>query len=299
MDDISAVLSLKKARNALILAHLYQRPEVQEIADVVGDSLDLSRKAHGANADVIVLCGVRFMAETAKILNPEKTVLLPEPGAGCPMADMVTPEDVARLRAGHPHAAVVCYINSSAEIKAESDVCCTSSNAVRVVASLPGDEVIFVPDKNLGQYVARQLPQKRVVLHDGFCPTHHRVTPEDVDAARKARPGAPILAHPECVPGVLEKADYVGSTLQIIQYAQNSSEQEFIVGTEMGVIHRMQTLCPEKRFYSLHAAMVCPNMKRTTLQSVRGALEDTRYQIELDGQIAQKASVCLERMLSV
>jgi quinolinate synthase len=299
MDDISAVLSLKKARNALILAHLYQRPEVQEIADVVGDSLDLSRKAHGANADVIVLCGVRFMAETAKILNPEKTVLLPEPGAGCPMADMVTPEDVARLRAGHPNAAVVCYINSSAEIKAESDVCCTSSNAVRVVASLPGDEVIFVPDKNLGQYVARQLPQKRVVLHDGFCPTHHRVTPEDVDAARKARPGAPILAHPECVPGVLEKADYVGSTLQIIQYAQNSSEQEFIVGTEMGVIHRMQTLCPEKRFYSLHAAMVCPNMKRTTLQSVRSALEDTRYQIELDGQIAQKASVCLERMLSV
>jgi quinolinate synthase len=299
MDDISAVLSLKKARNALILAHLYQRPEVQEIADVVGDSLDLSRKAHGADADVIVLCGVRFMAETAKILNPEKTVLLPEPGAGCPMADMVTPEDVARLRAGHPNAAVVCYINSSAEIKAESDVCCTSSNAVRVVASLPGDEVIFVPDKNLGQYVARQLPQKRVVLHDGFCPTHHRVTPEDVDAARKARPGAPILAHPECVPGVLEKADYVGSTLQIIQYAQNSSEKEFIVGTEMGVIHRMQTLCPEKRFYSLHAAMVCPNMKRTTLQSVRGALENMRYQIELDGQIAQKASVCLERMLSV
>jgi quinolinate synthase len=297
--DIRDILSLKEKRNAVILAHLYQWPEVQDIADFVGDSLDLSRKARDTGADVIVFCGVWFMAETAKIISPEKTVLLPEPDAGCPMADMVTPEDVELLRKEHPGAAVVCYVNSSAEVKAVSDICCTSSNAIRVVESLKEKEIIFVPDRNLGHYVSRFFPEKRFILFDGFCPTHNKITVTDMEQVRAAHPDTPILVHPECVPEVVNRADFTGSTAQIIEHAVNSGSEEFIIGTEIGVLHRLQKLCPGKRFYSLHAAMVCPNMKKTTLLSVYDALDKMQYKIELDAQVIKKASVSLARMLAV
>ena len=298
-EIIQGIYDLKKERNAVIIAHLYQWPQIQDIADFVGDSLDLSRKAKDTNADVIVFCGVKFMAETAKILSPHKTVLLPELQAGCPMADMVTPEDVLRLRKEHPKAAVVCYVNSSADVKAVSDICCTSSNAVKVVSSLKEDEIIFVPDRNLGHYVSRFLPEKQFILFSGYCPTHNKITPADVDKVRASWPDSPILVHPECVPEVIDKADFTGSTAQIIDYAQKSKEESFIIGTESGVLHRLQQVCPSKQFYTLHAAMVCPNMKKTTLTHVYNALDKLQYQIELDEEVSKKAVGSLERMLAV
>jgi quinolinate synthase len=297
--EYQRIIDLKKEKNAVVLAHLYQWPQIQDIADFVGDSLDLSRKARDTDADVIVFCGVWFMAETAKILSPQKTVLLPRMDAGCPMADMVTPEDIARLRQEHPDAAVVCYVNSSAEIKAASDICCTSSNAIKVVQSLKEEEIIFVPDRNLGHYVSRFTPKKRFILFDGYCPTHNKILPQDVDNVRAARPKAPVLVHPECTPEVVDKADFIGSTTQIIDYAAASEEKEFIIGTEVGVLHRLQQLCPDKRFYSLHAAMVCPNMKKTTLTDLHNALENMQHKIELDEQLIKKAAVSLDRMLSI
>ena len=293
------IQALKKEKNAVILAHLYQRPEVQDIADFVGDSLDLSRKARDTGADVIVFCGVWFMAETAKILSPKKTVLIPEPDAGCPMADMVTAEDVQRLRAEHPKAAVVCYVNSSAEVKAASDICCTSSNAVKIVQSLKEDEIIFVPDQNLGAYAARFAPDKHFILHSGFCPTHHRIKPSDVLEAKAAKPGAKVLVHPECTPEVVALADFAGSTAQIIEEALRSPEKEFLIGTESGVIHRLMHLAPDKRFYALRATMVCPNMKKTSLESVLNALEKMQYPMELPAEVIAAARRSLDRMLSV
>lgn len=298
-NEIRDIIDLKKDRNAVILAHLYQWPEVQDIADFVGDSLDLSKKARDTEADVIVFCGVSFMAETAKIVNPKKTVLLPEPAAGCPMADMADAQDIIRLRQEHPDAAVVCYVNSSAEVKAESDICCTSSNAVKIVGSLKEDEIIFVPDRNLGHYVSLFFPDKKFILHEGYCPTHNKILAEDVRKARAARPGIPILAHPECRPEVLELSDYIGSTAQIIDYAVKSDGKQFIIGTEMGVLHRLEKLCPDKRFYSLHPALVCPNMKKTTLTSVLHSLDKLQYKVELDSLLMEKAAVSIERMLSV
>lgn len=299
MKDIQDILNLKKERNAVILAHLYMPPEVQDIADFTGDSLELSRNARDTKADVIVLCGVRFMAETAKILNPYKTVLLPEPYAGCPMADMVTLEDVELLRKKHPGTAVVCYVNSSAEIKAASDICCTSSNAVKVVESLKEEEIIFVPDRNLGHYVSGFLPSKRFILFDGYCPTHNKISLSDIEKVRAARPDVPILVHPECVSEVIDRADFTGSTAQIIDYAVKSHEKEFIIGTESGILHRLQQLCPAKRFYTLHAAMICPNMKKTTLTSVHDALYKLQYKIDLNEQVMKKAAASVDRMLSV
>lgn len=298
-EMIQKIMERKTERNAVIIAHLYQWPEVQDIADFVGDSLELSRKARDTDADVIVFCGVWFMAETAKILSPGKVVLLPERAAGCPMADMITAGDVESLRREHPKAAVVCYVNSSAEVKAVSDICCTSSNAVRVVSSLKEKEIIFVPDRNLGHYVSRFLPDKKFILFDGFCPTHNRISPQDVEKARLARPNALVLVHPEVIPAVVDLADFTGSTAQIIDFAVQSKETEFLIGTEIGVIHRLQLLCPEKKFYALHAAMVCPNMKKTTLDSVYQSLEKMQYRIELDDDIIRRARVSLDRMLLV
>jgi len=293
------ILELKTKRNAVILSHLYQPPEVQDIADFVGDSLDLSRQARNTKADVIVFCGVSFMAETAKILNPDKIVLLPELGAGCPMADMVTSKDVEQLRKKHPGAAVVCYINSSAEVKAVSDICCTSSNAIKVVASLKEDEIIFVPDRNLGHFVSRFLPGKRFILFDGYCPIHNDIAPADLEKVLALHPDAQILAHPECIPAVVDQADFVGSTAKIIQYAAKSDKEKFIIGTESGVLHRLRQLCPEKQFYALHTTMVCPNMKKTTLASVYDALERLQFKIELEEQLRKKAFVSIDRMLCV
>jgi quinolinate synthase len=297
LDVIQRIQALKKERNAVILAHLYQRGEVQDAADFVGDSFELARKAAQTQADVIVFCGVYFMAESAKILNPGKQVLLPVLEAGCPMADMVTPEDVKKLRAQYPEAAVVCYVNSSAAVKAESDICCTSSNAVRIVKSLPNRQVIFVPDRNLGHFVSLQAPEKEIVLFAGFCPTHDRVGMEDVRRAREAMPGAPVLVHPECAPEVIQAAEYAGSTSQIIEYVGKSENREFIIGTEEGILHGLNKRYPGRKFALLSPRLFCVNMKRTGLDDVLYSLEKNVNQIELDEDTAGRARLSLERML--
>jgi quinolinate synthase len=293
------ILALKKERNAVIVAHNYQIDDVQALADVIGDSFALSKYCASVPQDVIVFCGVHFMAESAKILSPQKTVLLPEINAGCPMADMVTAEELRALKRDHPHAAVVCYINTSAAVKAESDICCTSSNAVKVIQSLTQEEIIFVPDKNLGNYIAKKVPGKKMIIWDGYCVTHHRVTLEDVQKAKEAHPDAVLLVHPECRPEVVELADFVGSTRQIIDFAAAAKEKKFIIGTEMGVLYSLKRNNPEKTFYLLSQGLICPNMKKTRLESVYNALTKMRYAIELEQEIMVKARTTLERMLKV
>jgi quinolinate synthase len=293
------ILALKQQRNAVIVAHNYQIDEVQALADVIGDSFALSKYCASVPQDVIVFCGVHFMAESAKILSPQKTVLLPEINAGCPMADMVTAGDVRALKRDHPNAAAVCYINTSAAVKAECDICCTSSNAVKVIQSLTQEEIIFVPDKNLGNYIAKKVPEKRMIIWDGYCVTHHRVTLEEVHKAKEAHPDAVLLVHPECRLEVSELADFVGSTKQIIDFAAASKEKKFIIGTEMGVLYSLKRNSPEKTFYLLSPGLICPNMKKTRLESVYNALKEMRYAIELAQEILVKARTSLERMLKV
>lgn len=293
------ISDLKKKRNAVIVAHSYQLDEVQEVADMVGDSYALSKYCATSNADVIVFCGVHFMAESAKTLSPEKTVILPEIDAGCPMADMVTAEGLREMKKKYPGAVVVCYINSSAEVKAECDVCCTSSNAVNIIKSIKEKDIIFVPDKNLGSYVAAQVPEKNIILWEGFCPTHHRIKAQDVIEAKKLHSDALLLVHPECQPDIVEMADYVGSTKQIIDYANSSSAEKFIIGTEVGVLYKLKKDNPNKTFYLLSPGLVCPNMKKTTLKSVHTALSEMKYIIELDEDIRLKSKTCLDRMLQI
>ncbi len=293
------ILKLKKEKNAVILAHIYQDGAVQDVADFTGDSLELAKKAAQVEADVIVFCGVLFMAESAKILNPDKTVLLPVIDAGCPMADMVTAEDVIAHRKAHPNAAVVSYVNSSAETKAECDICCTSSNAVKVVNSLPQKEIIFVPDENLGSYVAAQLPEKEMILHKGYCIVHKRVLEDEVIKAKAALPNAKLLVHPECTPDVVAQADFVGSTAQIIKYAKESEDKEFIICTEMGILHVLQNQNPDKKFYMASPKLVCANMKKTHVEDVLHALQNMEHEITLDNELIKRASKSLERMLEV
>ncbi len=293
------ILKLKKEKNAVILAHIYQDGAVQDIADFTGDSLELSRKAANADNDVIVFCGVRFMAESAKILNPEKTVLLPVIDAGCPMADMVTGQDVIEHRKNHPDAAVVCYVNSSAETKAECDICCTSSNAVNVVQSLKEKEVIFVPDENLGSYVASQVPEKDMILHKGYCIVHKRVLEDEVKKAKESLPNAKLLVHPECTPDVVAQADFVGSTAQIIKYVKESEDKEFIISTEMGILHVLENQNPEKKFYMASPKLVCVNMKKTHIEDVLRSLENMEHEIILDEDLMIRAKKSLDRMLEV
>lgn len=300
IDELKKEISiLKKQRNAVIVAHNYQIDGVQEISDLIGDSFALSKYCASSPADVIVFCGVHFMAESAKILSPEKTVLLPEIDAGCPMADMVTAEALREEKKRHPCAAVVCYINSTAEVKAESDICCTSSNAVKVVGSLKQEEVIFVPDCNLGSYVARLVPEKRIILWKGFCATHHRIKPEDALKIKELHPDALLLVHPECKPEVVALADFTGSTKQIIDFASSSKAAKFIIGTEMGVLYKLKKENPGKQFYLLSPGLVCPNMKKTSLQSVYNSLKELKYKIELDEDIRLKAKGSLDRMLEI
>jgi len=290
---------LKKERNAVILAHNYQLEEVQEVADYVGDSFYLSKIAASTQQDVIVFCGVQFMAETAKILSPQKKVLLPEQDAGCPLADMITAEGLRELKSKHPGVPVVCYINSSAEVKAESDVCCTSANALKIVASLPDKKVIFVPDENLGDYVAKQLPDKELILWKGHCVTHAKVKPDNVKMVRQQYPQAEILIHPECDPSVVALADFVGSTSEIIQYAEQSETKTFVIGTEVGVICYLKAKLPHKEFFLLHSGLVCPNMKKTRLESVYEALLKNQYEIQVPEKFASQARQTLERMLEI
>jgi quinolinate synthase len=290
---------LKQERNAVILAHLYQRPEVQEVADIVGDSLELSRRAAEVVSDVIVFCGVHFMAESAAILSPDKIVLLPELKAGCPMADMVTAEALRAKKQELPDAVVVAYVNTSAEVKGESDICCTSANAVKIIQSIPAEkQIIFVPDRNLGDYVARQTGRP-MILWEGWCNTHDWVTQADTLDAKQKYPGAPVLVHPECRPEVTDLADFVGSTAAIIKFARESEQKEFIIGTEMGILHQLRKQCPDKSFHLITDKLVCPNMKVTNLDKVKKALENMQPQIKVAPEVRERALASLERMLAI
>ena len=281
---------LKKKRNAVIIAHNYQRDEIQEIADISGDSLALSQAAVRTDADTIVFCGVQFMAESASILNPGKTVLLPVIEAGCPLADMITPEKLRAKKKEYPGAAVVCYVNSSAEVKAESDIACTSSNAVEVVKALKEKEIIFVPDRNLGRYVQSQVPDKKIILWDGFCPTHIRVQEEDIVKAKEAHPQAEVIAHPECNQAVLALSDHICSTGGMFKYVKASKSEEFIISTESGMLYKLQKDNPGKNFWLPTPHLVCANMKLITLGWVAHSLENMVYEIKVSDEVREKAN---------
>jgi len=293
------ISELKKERNAVIIVHNYQREEIQEIADYAGDSLGLARTARNTKADIIVFCGVHFMAESAAILNPDKKVLLPVKEAGCPLADMITIQKLRRKKKEFPDAAVVCYVNSSAEIKAESDISCTSSNAIEVVKSIKNKRIIFVPDKNLGRYVKSHAPDKEIILWEGYCPTHLRLTEEDVMRAKKNYPDAEFIAHPECRPEVLKLADHVCSTQGMFDYAKSSDTKEFIVGTEGGMLYGLKKKNPGKKFYMPTAHLLCANMKLTTLGWVAHSLENLVYEVRVSDDVREKAKKTLERMLEI
>ncbi|MDI9394095.1 MAG: quinolinate synthase NadA [Euryarchaeota archaeon] len=297
-DLIKRIKELKLKRNAVILSHYYSRPEVQDIADFVGDSLALSQEALRQDAEVIVFCGVHFMGESAAILSPNKTVLLPEIDASCPMADMLDVEELKRLKEKHPDAPVVSYVNSSAAIKAESYICCTSANAVEVVNSLDADEVIFVPDKNLAAYVAART-DKKIIIWEGHCPTHHQILREDVLNMKEKHPQAKFIAHPECRPEVLEIADHVASTRGMMLYAKNSPAQEFIIGTECGLIHGLLKAAPEKKYYCISEFACCPSMKMVNLEKVLTSLENMQHRVAVPKDVRVKAKEALDRMLSV
>lgn len=290
---------LKYERNAVILAHNYQRPEVQDVADFVGDSLELSIKASETDASVIVFAGVRFMAETAKILSPEKKVLLPNPRAGCPMADMVTPQDVRELRKKYPDAAIVAYVNTTAEVKAEVDICCTSANAVKVVKKLPQKRIVFLPDKNLAYWVSTQVKNKEIIPYQGYCYVHNGFRLKDLLKAKKEHPDAEVLAHPEAPPEVVENADFVLSTSGMIRHAKKSRAKEFIIATEFGLTHRLKKENPGKEFYPMGAPRFCGNMKRTTIEDVYNSLLKLQHEIILSKEVIKKARNALEKMVEV
>lgn len=299
MDIVHEIRRLKRQKRAVILAHNYQRPEVQDVADFVGDSLGLSIQAAGTDADVIVFCGVHFMAETAKILSPGKTVLLPDPHASCPMADMITASDVMELRSAHQGAKVLCYVNTSASVKAACDACCTSANASSVARALMkgGSKVVFVPDMHLGSFV-KDACGGDLILWRGFCPTHARITESDIETARRLHPGALVLAHPECTPEVRLCSDSVLSTEGMCWFAAESHASEFIVATETGILHRLTKENPSKRFYPATIDAVCPNMKRITLEKVLLALETMEHEIVLDRDTLYRARQCVRTMMA-
>jgi quinolinate synthase len=290
---------LKAERNAVILAHNYQPDEIQDLADFTGDSLGLSIQASQTDADVIVFCGVKFMAETAAILSPDKLVLMPEPGAGCPMADMITADQLRQLKKQHPDALVVCYVNSTAEVKAESDYCCTSANAVEVVKSLPADkQVLFVPDQHLGRFV-QERTGRDMVLWPGYCTTHVRIAEEDIKTARQACPEAVVMAHPECSEPVKDLADELLSTGQMLKYVKTSSAKQFIIATEIGMIHALKKVRPDADFIAASARGICPNMKKTTLDKLLASLENRQHEITVPSDIAVAARRSLDRMVEI
>ncbi len=295
----AAIRELARERDAVILAHNYQRPEVQDVADFVGDSLGLSRQAAATGAKVIIFAGVHFMAETASILAPDKTVVLPEYRAGCPMADMITPDMLSEWRDRYPGVPVVTYVNSSADVKALSDVCCTSANAVAVVRALGADRIIFAPDRNLAAWVGAQLPEVEIIAWPGFCPTHERVEPATVRHAASEHPGAEVLVHPECRPEVTALATAVLSTSQMIRWVAESSATEFVIVTEQGLLHGLSKAAPGKRFYELDPPLVCPNMKRTTLDSVERALATMEPVISVPEETRVAALAAVQRMVEI
>ena len=290
---------LKKERKAVILAHNYTRGEVQDVADYTGDSLELARRATQVDADVIVFCGVYFMAETAAILNPDKTVLIPDPSAGCPMADMITGAQLRELKAKHPGAVAVCYVNSTAEVKAECDLCVTSGNAEKVMATIPaGREILFVPDQHLGGHISGK-EGRDYVLWPGYCPTHARLTPKMIADARAAHPGAPVMVHPECPKDVREAADEQLSTGGMCRFARESDAQTILVGTEVGILHRLRKENPDKTFVSVSDTLVCPNMKKTTLENLRDCLRDMSNRVVVEKDVADRARRAIDAMLAV
>ena len=295
---IQKIKDLKKQRNAVILVHNYQKQEIQEIADFTGDSLGLSREAAKTNADVIVFCGVHFMAETASILNPNKKVLLPDLSSGCPMADMITEEQLIQFKKENPQATVVTYINSTAEVKAETDVCCTSSNAINVIKSIKKDKIIFCPDRNLGSYVQKVL-NKKLILWNGYCPTHMRILPEYVIKQKEKHPNALFLAHPECQPATIDLADEVLSTTGILNYVAKSDKDEFIIGTENEITFMLQRKYPNKKFYTVTDLAICPNMKKNSLEKVLYVLQEMKNEIKVKTDIANKAIIPIQRMLEM
>jgi quinolinate synthase len=295
----SRIRELKREKNAVILAHNYQPPEVQDIADMAGDSLELSRKAVSTSAEVIVFCGVGFMAETAAILNPEKTVLLPRLEAGCPMADMIRPQDVRAIRAEQPDAPVVTYVNSSAAVKAESTICCTSANSIKVVESFKdADTVYMAPDRNLAQYTARYV-SKRILYWDGYCPIHEGLSAEAVRKRKEEYPEALFLAHPECRPEVLDLADVIQSTSGMLRFVAESDRDSFIVGTEAGILHPMRKQNPGKKFHAASKTMVCRDMKRISLEDVRRSLDLLEPRVTVPEDIRVRALEAVERMISI
>jgi len=294
---LKKIRELKKRRKAVILAHNYQLPEVQDIADYVGDSLELARIASRTDAAVIVLCGVRFMAETASILCPDRKVLMPDINAGCPMADMIDEKRLRAFRKKHPGSVVVAYVNTSASVKAESDICCTSANAVRVVRSLDkGKEIIFIPDKYLGGYVMKKTGRKMILWH-GYCPVHLKILPEDVMKQKKKHPRAEILVHPECSPPVIDLADKVLSTGGMLKYAKKSKAREFIIGTETGIIHKLEKENPAKEFYPASSLAVCRNMKLISLENILWCLEEMKEEVKVDIKTRLRAVRAVQRML--
>ena len=301
MDLSQKILNLKKEKKAIILAHNYQRPEIQDIADYVGDSIELSRKAvEEKNAEIIVFSAVDFMAESAAILNPEKKVLLPCLGARCPMAQMLTVDEIKRAKAQYPQAPVVLYVNTLASCKAHCDVCCTSANAVEVIESLDADTVLFGPDSNLAQYVAEKTGKTLIPIpQNGFCPTHLLFQPEDVKVLKMDHPNAEVIVHPECSSEMRQVADFVGSTSKMCRYAKESTAKEFIVGTEEGILHRLRKENPQKSFYLAYEGAICPNMKLTTLDRLYSALKEEKNVVKVPEAVAKKARCSLERMFEV
>lgn len=297
-EIIEKIKELKKQRNAVILVHNYQRQEVQDIADFSGDSLELSRKAAGTKADVIVFCGVHFMAETASILSPDKKVLLPDLQSGCPMADMINRQQLIQFKKDNPGATVVTYINSTAEVKAETDICCTSSNAVNVVKNIENDKIIFCPDRNLGSYVQKVL-NKKLILWQGFCPTHMRMLPEYVIEKKRQHPDSLVLVHPECMPETVELADEVLSTTGIMNYVAGSSHNEFIIGTENEITFILRKKYPGKIFHTVTDLAVCPNMKKNTLEKVLWTLQEMKNEIKVPEEIRVLAYKPIKRMIDV
>jgi quinolinate synthase len=293
------IQKLKKDRHAVIVAHNYQMPEVQDIADYRADSLELSRIAAKTDAKVIVFCGVHFMAETASILSPDKTVIMPDKNAGCPMANMITVEDLRELKSRHPKAAVVGYVNTSAEVKTEVDICCTSTNAAKVVSSLKdAEEIIFIPDKYLADFVSKKTG-KMLISWDGYCPTHVKILPEDIIRAVRLHPKAKVIAHPECRPEVIALADEALSTGKTCEYVKKSEAREFVIATEVGLVYRLQKDNPEKKFYPASELAVCPNMKRTTLEKVLWSLEEMKDEVRVPDEIRKKAKKAIDAMLAI
>ncbi len=296
---IQKIKDLKKSKNAIVLAHCYQNIEIDEVADFVGDSLYLSREAAKTNADVIIFAGVYFMAETAKILSPQKKVYIPQKDAGCMMADMINTEKLLEFKSKYPDVPVVCYVNSTAAVKALSDICCTSANALDVVRSLNSDKVLFVPDKNLGKYVSSKISDKEIVCYDGYCPVHNLLTVNDIKVQKERYPSALVLTHPECREDVVHISDYVGSTTGIMKYVSNSNEKEFIIVTEVGVVQRLRRDYPDKKFIHVSPKAVCDDMKKISLNDIYNSLLNETYEIKVSDNLIKSALRPIEKMINI